>query len=100
MSDFYQSPPRIGNQYDQDRLLRSYLRRVLPAETLAEVEPDLRRLGARAAGDEGAGPRQRRQHLLAQRRQRADRMDDEMRRLRRQWRGQAQEHQGLPDYAG
>ncbi|HEY9448127.1 MAG TPA: acyl-CoA dehydrogenase family protein, partial [Gemmatimonadaceae bacterium] len=51
MSDFYQSPPRLGNQYDQDRLLTSYLRRVLPAETLAEVEPDLRRLGARVAGD-------------------------------------------------
>ena len=51
MSDFYQSPPRLGNQYDDDRLLRSYLRRVLPAEMLAEVEGDLRRLGARAAGD-------------------------------------------------
>ena len=51
MSDFYQSPPRLGNQYDDDRLLRSYIRRALPAEMLAEVEPDLRRLGARAAGD-------------------------------------------------
>lgn len=51
MSDFHQSPPRLGNQYDDDRLLRSYLRRVIPPTMLAEIEPDMRRLGARAAGD-------------------------------------------------
>src|SRR5689334_5204702 len=51
MSDFYQDPPRLGNQYDDDALLRSYLRWRLPAEVLAEIEPGLRALGARAAGD-------------------------------------------------
>lgn len=51
MADFYQTPPSLGNQYDGDRVLRSWLRRVLPRETFAEVEPELRRLGARAAGD-------------------------------------------------
>jgi alkylation response protein AidB-like acyl-CoA dehydrogenase len=51
MSDFFQRPPRLGNQYDDDRVLRSWLRRVLPHEMIAEVEPELRRLGERAAGD-------------------------------------------------
>ena len=51
MPDFFQEPPQLGNQYRDDRVLRSYLRRVLPLEMLAEVEPDLRRLGARAVGD-------------------------------------------------
>lgn len=51
MSDFFQSPPTLGNQYDEDRVLRSWLRRVLPREMLAAVEPELRRLGGRAAGD-------------------------------------------------
>jgi alkylation response protein AidB-like acyl-CoA dehydrogenase len=51
MSDFFQSPPTLGNQYDEDRVLRSWLRRVLPREMLAAVEPELRRLGERAVGD-------------------------------------------------
>jgi alkylation response protein AidB-like acyl-CoA dehydrogenase len=49
--EFLQDPPRLGNQYDDDRVLRSWLRRALPRDVLAEVEPGLRRLGARAAGD-------------------------------------------------
>lgn len=65
MPDFYQSPPRLGNQYLDDRVLRSYLRRVLPAAMHAEVEPELIRLGERVAGEilalgeaaEGAPPR-------------------------------------------
>ena len=51
MSEFIQDAPRLGNQYDDDTLLRSYLRWRLPAKMLAEVEPDLRRLGHRAATD-------------------------------------------------
>jgi alkylation response protein AidB-like acyl-CoA dehydrogenase len=51
MSDFHQAPPLLGNQFDDDRVLRSWLRRVLPRAMLAEVEPELRRLGDRAAGD-------------------------------------------------
>ncbi len=51
MSEFFQDPPRLGNQYDDDALLRAYLRWRLPANVLAEIEPDLRRLGHRAATD-------------------------------------------------
>jgi alkylation response protein AidB-like acyl-CoA dehydrogenase len=51
MSEFVQDPPRLGNQYDDDALLRAYLRWRLPAKMLAEVEPELHRLGLRAATD-------------------------------------------------
>ena len=51
MSEFFQDPPRLGNQYDDDRVLRSYLRRALPDDVLAQIEPGLRALGARAAGE-------------------------------------------------
>jgi putative acyl-CoA dehydrogenase len=51
MSKFFQDPPRLGNQYDDDALLRAYLRWRLPPKMLAEIEPDLRRLGNRAATD-------------------------------------------------
>ena len=51
MSSFFQEPPRLGNQYDDDRVLRSFLRRYLTPHVLAGVEPGLRRLGGRAAGE-------------------------------------------------
>ena len=51
MSSFFQEPPRLGNQYDDDRVLRSFLRRYLTPQVLAGVEPGLRRLGGRAAGE-------------------------------------------------
>ena len=51
MNDFYQTPPRLGNSFEGDRVLRSYLRRALPAEMLAEIEPGLHALGARATGE-------------------------------------------------
>jgi putative acyl-CoA dehydrogenase len=51
MSEFFQDPPRLGNQYDDDALLRAYLRWRLPAKMVAEIEPDLRRLGHRAVTD-------------------------------------------------
>lgn len=47
---FNQPPPRLGNQYEQDRVLRSYLKRKLPAEMLAEIEPALSELGELAGG--------------------------------------------------
>ena len=47
---FYQDPPRLGNQYDEDPLLKSFLRRVLPTEVLRDVEPSLGRMGEAAAG--------------------------------------------------
>jgi alkylation response protein AidB-like acyl-CoA dehydrogenase len=51
MSEFFQHPPRLGNQYDDDALLRAYLRWRLPANMHAEIEPELRRLGHRAVTD-------------------------------------------------
>jgi alkylation response protein AidB-like acyl-CoA dehydrogenase len=48
---FLQEPPRLGNQFAEDRVLRSYLARALPAEVLAAVEPQLRELGELAAGE-------------------------------------------------
>lgn len=51
MPEFVQDQPRLGNQYDDDTLLRSYLRWRLPSKMLSEVEPDLRRLGERAVTD-------------------------------------------------
>jgi len=46
---FVQAPPVLSNQYLDDRVLRSYLRRVLPPVTLHAVESDLTDLGEYAA---------------------------------------------------
>ena len=51
MDGFFQDGPRLGNQYDDDTLLRAYLRWRLPPGILDEVEPGLRRLGERAVTD-------------------------------------------------
>src|SRR5256714_12988187 len=51
MSEFFQDPPRLGNQYDDDALLRAYLRWRLPVSMHAEIEPDLHRLGHRVVTD-------------------------------------------------
>jgi alkylation response protein AidB-like acyl-CoA dehydrogenase len=48
---FIQTPPRLGNQYEDDTFLRSYLRRVLPSAMLQEIEPELRELGRLAGGE-------------------------------------------------
>jgi acyl-CoA dehydrogenase len=48
---FNQEAPALGNQYVEDRVLRSYLRRALPADVLAAVEPDLHAMGALAGGE-------------------------------------------------
>ncbi len=47
---FFQDPPRLGNQYDDDTLLREYLARVWPADMLGALEPELRELGGEAGG--------------------------------------------------
>lgn len=47
---FTQPPPTLANQYDDDRVLRSLLRRMLPSGVLGEIEPELRELGALAGG--------------------------------------------------
>ena len=46
---FTQAPPVLRNQYVDDRVLRSYLRRVLPPATHAAIEGDLTDLGEFAA---------------------------------------------------
>ncbi len=48
---FHQPPPALGNQYHEDRVLRSYLRRILPAETYRDIEPSLATLGELAGGE-------------------------------------------------
>jgi alkylation response protein AidB-like acyl-CoA dehydrogenase len=48
---FIQPPPGLANQYDDDRVLRSHLHRALPDAVLGEIEPQLRDLGALAAGE-------------------------------------------------
>jgi acyl-CoA dehydrogenase len=48
---FRQEPPRLGNQYEDDRALRSYLKRRLPPEVLREVEPSLAEMGELAGGE-------------------------------------------------
>jgi putative acyl-CoA dehydrogenase len=51
MTRFFQEPPQLGNQYDEDRVLKSFLRRNVATEVLAEIEPGLRRMGRRASGE-------------------------------------------------
>ena len=48
---FQQAPPTLGNQYEDDRMLRSYLSRVCPTHVLREIEPSLIEMG-RLAGSE------------------------------------------------
>ncbi|MET0401347.1 MAG: acyl-CoA dehydrogenase, partial [Cystobacter sp.] len=47
---FFQEPPRLGNQYDEDVLLRGYLERVLPPDMKAGLEDELRELGELSGG--------------------------------------------------
>ena len=49
-SEFLQEPPRLANQYEDDALLRSYLRRALEPAVLRAIEPSLAEMGALAAG--------------------------------------------------
>ncbi|MBS0556646.1 MAG: acyl-CoA dehydrogenase family protein [Proteobacteria bacterium] len=46
---FLQAAPVLSNQYLDDRVLRSYLRRILPRTMLGAIEPDLTDLGEYAA---------------------------------------------------
>jgi alkylation response protein AidB-like acyl-CoA dehydrogenase len=48
---FYQTPPSLRDQYHDDRVLRSYLRRALPEGVLREVTPSLETMGALASGE-------------------------------------------------
>lgn len=50
-ADVTQEPPALGNQYDDDRVLTSYLSRVLSDEQLDAVEDELRELGDLAGNE-------------------------------------------------
>ena len=47
---FNQPAPELTNQYVDDRVLRSYLRRAMPAEVLQQIEPQLTEMGELAGG--------------------------------------------------
>lgn len=42
---FFQTPPALGNQYDDDRLLKQYLGRTLPPDVLSQLEGEYSELG-------------------------------------------------------
>lgn len=48
---FNQPPPTLGNQYDDDRVLRSYLKRIMSPKVLDAVEPSLIEMGHLAGGE-------------------------------------------------
>ena len=65
--DFIQADPELANQYTDDRCLRAYLVRALPAAMHAAIEPDLEALGAHAAQAwRGARSRPRSEPTLTQ----------------------------------
>jgi acyl-CoA dehydrogenase len=47
---FFQDPPRLGNTFASDALLREHLERTVPAPVLREIEPELTHLGELAGG--------------------------------------------------
>lgn len=51
MADFFQNPPHLGNQYDEDRVLKKYLQWKLPVDILPDIIPGLQQLGQRAVTD-------------------------------------------------
>ncbi len=51
MNDFFQTPPSLTNQYDDDLVLKNYLEWKLPASILNEIQPDLQHLGQRVIED-------------------------------------------------
>ena len=48
---FQQLPPTLGNQYEDDRVLRSYLARVFPRNMFRQLEASLREMGRLAGGE-------------------------------------------------
>jgi alkylation response protein AidB-like acyl-CoA dehydrogenase len=47
---FFQEPPTLENSYAGDRALRSYLRRALPDDVHAAIEPELAAMGELSSG--------------------------------------------------
>lgn len=51
MPNFFQDPPRLGNQFLEDSALRRVLQRKLSSEAAAAITPDLERFGQRVIED-------------------------------------------------
>ena len=51
MEIFVQPGPRLGNEYADDWILRSYLQRALPGDMLARIDPELTEMGRLAGGE-------------------------------------------------
>jgi len=51
MPNFFQDPPRLGNQFLEDSALRRVLERKLSSEAAAAITPDLERFGQRVIED-------------------------------------------------
>jgi alkylation response protein AidB-like acyl-CoA dehydrogenase len=49
--DFFQNGPELSNQFRSDPVLQAYLRLKLPGDVLQQAQPDLDRMGERAATD-------------------------------------------------
>ncbi len=49
--EFFQTPPVLTNQYQDDGVLRAWLKAHVPGEVLQDIQPGLEKLGARAAGE-------------------------------------------------
>ncbi|MEZ4373700.1 MAG: acyl-CoA dehydrogenase family protein [Polyangiaceae bacterium] len=47
---FIQAPPELAPQFEDDRVLRRFLERQVPADVLSEITPSLREMGELAAG--------------------------------------------------
>lgn len=48
---FFQSPPSLPDLIASDRVLRSYLARVLPPDVLRDVTPELEAMSALSSGE-------------------------------------------------
>jgi alkylation response protein AidB-like acyl-CoA dehydrogenase len=49
-TSFFQAPPRLGNQFDDDRVLQTYLARVMPPGDHERAAAELRSLGELSGG--------------------------------------------------
>ncbi len=47
----FQAPPALGNQYEDDSVLRSYLKRTIPSDVVREIKPTLVEMGDIAGGE-------------------------------------------------
>src|SRR6056297_1638108 len=50
-SNFVQPKPHLDNEFNDDQFLQDYLKAYLPAKVMAEIRPDLERMGKRVAGE-------------------------------------------------